>query len=256
MQKKNYLGLLLTLCIIGASLPVAAGPIKNMEEWRFSLMQLFPQGVQHTGAFDSDLRSNSAGLMFSNHFLRTAQQGRNVQIKSGNKDWTLFAEYQYADPDPAARMLPQYQLIDLKTQITELGASYRFANHFDTDFEVLAGTRYKTHDIAGVNAPVHYNQNIDEDAWWQHTFVGFRFFSNLSPGWTLVGRGDIGGNREGQFAWNVVAMLDYSPDEKTSIYLGYKFLDIDYANDIDTGVEPFSYTTLRQGPFIGFTYRW
>lgn len=256
MQVKHFLFQLIIICMMGSVIPAAAETKSSSDDWHFSLTPFFLQGIIFDEQSHVDRQNRSQSLSFSNDFLSSDSQGQKIKLQAQKNDWTLFADYQYDQPDPTVKILPESELLDLKAQITELGASYRFATWSSTEFEVLAGTRYKKQLTDPSFATRPQNQIVANDSWWQNTFVGLRFFSHISDKWTFIGRGDIGaGTNNNNIAWNVAAMFDYSLDDWGSFYFGYKLLDFDDKN-VDTGRERYSYDALEQGPFIGFSIRW
>jgi len=256
MKKGFFVKILITCCMIGIAYPVVAETKTIPDDWRFTLTPFFLQGITIDRTSGNNPWSGSLSLNFSDEFLESNSQGQKIHLKAQKNGWTLFADYQYSEPDPSAEMLPLYEPIDLKAQITELGASYRFATWNNTDFEVLAGTRYKNQDESAALDVERQTGLVENDEWWRNTFVGLRFFSHISENWTFIGRGDIGAGAGGKnIAWNVAAVFDYRLEDWGSFYFGYKLLAFDY-NNVETGMERYAYDALEQGPFIGLNIRW
>lgn len=256
MKNGHLVKILITLCMIGTAHQAVAETRSSSDDWRFTLTPFFLEGINIAGTSKISSWNESLSLIFSKEFLESGSKGQKIHLEAQKNDWTLFADYQYIEPDPSAKMLPYYEPLDLKAQISELGASYRFATWNNTDFEVLAGTRYKNQDEPSALGIERQTGLIENDEWWRNTFVGLRFFSHISENWTFIGRGDIGAGAGGKnIAWNVAAVFDYRLEDWGSFYFGYKLLAFDY-NNVDTGMERYSYDALEQGPFIGLNIRW
>ena len=69
-------------------------------------------------------------------------------------------------------------------------------------------------------------------------------------------RGDIGGFDIGSgsdLTWNVLGGFGYSLSERTTLWLGYRILDVDY--DDGSGSDLFEYDIDMSGPIAGLAIR-
>jgi len=256
MQKTLSLFLLIILGLTATAFPAAAAGNSTPDNTGFSLSTLLPKIITAASTWSREPASVATDLDFPGKFLENNSRDPEKHIRAGNNDWTLFADYQNIDSDPLSGMHTHDEIMDLKAQITEMGASYRFATWYETDFEILAGKRYTDEDNTSSLSAAVQNGNSANEEWWQNGYVGLRFSTRLTGNLTFIGRSDIGAAKDGHDpAWNAVAMVDYNPGDGTSFYLGYKILDFDVA-DADTDMELYSYDALRQGPFVGFSFRW
>jgi hypothetical protein len=254
MNRKHLVRFLLYLLFLVTALPAAAAPTEEPAGIRIG--PAVPGVVQPDTLSLTDSASQGySALKFSESFLESDADGRNMYLQSRNRNWTIFAHYLYINPYPAEVMpRPGGSLPDLRAQITSLGASYHFASWDSTDFEVLAGTRYRIPD-PGPYSALEPHTRIDYDDLWRHSYAGLRFFSRLSENWRFIGRGDVALSNGGEtIGWNVAAMFDRSLGDWGSFYFGYKILALGDEN-VDTGLERYSYDALEQGPFIGLTIR-
>ena len=65
---------------------------------------------------------------------------------------------------------------------------------------------------------------------------------------------EIGGFGAGSdFTWQVFPTLGIGLGKRTSVELGYRWLDVDYATG--EGNDEFRYDVLTQGPVLGFAFR-
>lgn len=256
MHKIHHLiRVLIFVSAAATAFPAAAQQMTSGNVLNFGLAPFSLGNADFAGAAAIVPETGTTGLAFSDDFLEKGTAGRKIRLKAQRDNWTLFANYRYPDSGPAAGAVPQHEFPDLRAQITKLGASYRFATWKQTDFEVVAGTRYKPEDVRRTLYMGDHTRRTENDEWWRNTFVGLRFFTRISENLSFIGRGDIAqGHGEDDIGWNAVAMFDYRLGDWGSFYFGYKLLAMDEA--ADTGMERYSYDALRQGPFVGLSLRW
>ena len=130
----------------------------------------------------------------------------------------------------------------------DLGSSGRF--HLTT--EPLVGLRWiylgVDIDFSGPPPPPDVDQSED----WIALIVGMRSHLTLSPKWSLNNRTDIGGFGIGDssdFAWNSQILLGYQMTKRSTLYFGYRSLDVDYNSG--SGSTLFGYDITTSGPVIG-----
>ena len=256
MAWQKFQPLFVLFFLFFSTIPVSAEDISPANDWDLQLTPSFLQGVINDAALQGAYLKNDHGLHFADDFMVNKPQGRTIHVKAQKDDLTLFADYKYINPDPSSKLLPGNEPLDLRAQITELGASYTLGTLNKTDFEILAGTRYKSQEINDATTINNDPQSMENDYWLKDTFIGMRFFDHISKNLTLVGRSDLCAGINGPgFGWNVMAMLDYRIDEWGAFYMGYKLLAFK-DTDVDAGMERYSYDALQQGPFIGMSIRW
>jgi len=134
----------------------------------------------------------------------------------------------------------------LKMAILEAGVFYRFGEA-SPSFDALAGVRYISIDLRVDPGPL---PTLSRDKDWVDPFIGGRFQLGLSERWSLSLRGDVGGFGVGSdLTWNVTALLGYRLSETTTLAIGYRHLDIDYANG------NFEFDAQFSGPYLGLSFR-
>lgn len=194
--------------------------------------------------------------IFSDDYLTRPNLGMKIRFEAKNNDWIFFADYQYSPPAPLIKNVSQTDHLDLKTQITMLGASYRLFSFHNTSLEVLAGTRYHDNEMSTKTTERQQLKHDTDTEWWHGTYAGLRLFQGISENLTFVGRSNIEiGSGDNDIYWDVTALLDYQFDSWSSFYLGYKFKS-SRSQEYDSSEDNLNYHTLEQGPFIGLTFRW
>ncbi len=89
---------------------------------------------------------------------------------------------------------------------------------------------------------------------WVDPVIGMRTIHRVSPKWTIIVRGDIGGfGVSSDFAWNIQGSVARQIGKRSHIILGYKYQHTDYNNGI-TGVGAFAYDAAMHGVFIGYNF--
>jgi len=130
-----------------------------------------------------------------------------------------------------------FQILD-----RDLGSSGRF--HLTT--EPLLGGRWIYLGV-DINPP-----GVDQSQDWIDLIVGVRSHLTLSPKWSLNNRTDIGGfgiGNSSDFAWNSQILFGYQMTKRSTLYFGYRSLDVDY--DSGSGSTLFKYDITTSGPVIG-----
>jgi len=139
---------------------------------------------------------------------------------------------------------------EVKQQMYALFGTYRLADG-PTKLDALAGVRY-----VDIRAPVSAVlatgglRSVDAgDDWWD-PYVGLRVIHPLSELWSLTGYAAIGGFGVGSdFAWDVIAAVNYQFSPTISGKFGFRYLDMDYEGD------RFAYDAGMGGPFLGLGVR-
>ncbi len=128
--------------------------------------------------------------------------------------------------------------VDLKIMQAEIGETYRIAEfHANAKrparVEILAGARWNSltldTDLEIDGARVSVDNEAHFRTSWVDPFVGARTRIPVCEAVNFSLRGDVGGGLgEGcQNVWNVVAGVDWKLSESTSMFLGYRWYDMD-----------------------------
>jgi opacity protein-like surface antigen len=142
--------------------------------------------------------------------------------------------------------------------LVELGAFYRLLESSDDrsfSLDVLGGGRYVylkgELDINGAG-PIGVDIEVEQSKDWVDAIVGGRVQMDLTEKLAFSLRGDVGGFGVGassDLAWNLIAGLGYELSERTTLWLAYRHLDIDY--DDGSGSNQFEYDVEMTGPMLG-----
>jgi hypothetical protein len=94
---------------------------------------------------------------------------------------------------------------------------------------------------------------LEKSKWWFDPIVGLRLHSNSPGRFNAAVYGEIGGFGVGSdFAWQIFPVVSVRLAGSSSLELGYRWLDVNYADD--EGAE-FTWDMLSQGPVIGFKFQ-
>jgi hypothetical protein len=79
--------------------------------------------------------------------------------------------------------------------------------------------------------------------------VGFRANAPLNDHWKWYFRGDVGAGGS-DFAWNVETAFAWRPNDRFSMVMGWRALDISIEEG--SGANEFEFDGLLSGPILGF----
>src|SRR5690606_27074905 len=100
------------------------------------------------------------------------------------------------------------------------------------------------------NAPLQADYRLKSSFGWADPLVGARLQYDLNDKLQLVTQADVGGFNVGSdLTVQAIATLKYATNDKTSLALGYKYMDIDYSRDGRV------FDSTLHGPLIGLTFR-
>lgn len=183
----------------------------------------------------------------------------SVHLEARRGKWGIFFDPNYAQLSMDADVGPASINVEVDFALIEFGVFYRA---FDRDLgssgrfrlatEPLVGARwtYLKSDIEFAGPPPP--PDVDKSKDWLDLIVGVRNILTLSPKWSLNTRTDIGGFGIGDssdFAWNSQILFGYQMTKRSTLYFGYRLLDMDY--DEGSGSTEFTYDVTISGPIIG-----
>jgi hypothetical protein len=248
-------GLLLTIIC----LPVyAAETNSDSDSWQITLVAYL-----HLAGMNGDVTIEGITTEVNESFsdlIENADFGGSFHFEARKGKWGIFVDPMYmkmsADEEAGALMVE----IKVEQWLVELGGIYEisnwsFGNAVDrkASIDLLAGGRYFSLDVdMGSNLLPDTNGSGN----WIDPFVGVLFKADLSKKVSLVLRGDIGGFGIGSasdFVWNAYTALGYDFSKKTTLWFGYRVLDIDYEDGRDTDL--FAWDMATSGFVVGLAYR-
>jgi opacity protein-like surface antigen len=154
--------------------------------------------------------------------------------------------------------------VDTEIGFAGFGAMYRLLERsLDAEgqqrflFDIVGGGRYfYLTGEADVTGPFGIATDIDRDEDWVDPIVGGRIQIDINEKLAFKARGDVGGFGIGSasdFAWNVLAGFGYRLSNRTTLWLGYRIIDVDY--DDGSGPDLFEYDVNIRGPMAGVEFR-
>lgn len=122
--------------------------------------------------------------------------------------------------------------------------------------DIYAGGRYTYVKLdLDFNIPGLPRVNGSKD--WVDPIIGVRTLWFLTPRWTLMVAGDIGGGSSGSdFQWMINGLVGYSfhllGDDNAKVFAGYRALGQDYSDG--SGADKFEWNETLYGPVLGLSY--
>lgn len=183
-----------------------------------------------------------------------------LHFEARKNKWALFSDIIYLDLSNDAEVGPVKVDMGIKGALVELGGMYRIVHRpvgknkeRSLALDLLAGGRYVSMEgeIDFRNLPT-----IDRSKNWIDPIVGGRLIADISDKFTFSGRLDIGGFGIGDgsdFTWNLLAALGYDLSKSTTLWLGYRALDINY--DTGSGGNLTEFDLTISGPLVGVGFR-
>lgn len=131
--------------------------------------------------------------------------------------------------------------------IVELVAAYEILDEGRLD--LLGGVRYWDLSVELDADLPGGTRSLDRDVDWLDPLVGVRSRLPLDERVDLLLRADVGGFGVGSdFTYNLGAAVGWAVSERTEIVVGYRYLDVDYDDDI-------LYDVALSGPIAGCIFR-
>ena len=234
----------------------------NCDEWEFIVTPyLLAAGMEG----DATVKGIEASVDLSfGDIWDNLDFGAMVNFEARKGKWGFFLDPTYMKLSTDADVGPFDAEVDTKMVLVEFGALYRIierpiGNESGRTFslDLLGGARYT--DLKGeidVEGPLGINPSFDGSQDWIDPIVGGRIQVDLTEKLAFKVRGDIGGFDLGDssdFAWNLLAGLGYQMSERTTLWLGYRILAVDY--DDGSGSDLFEYDVELSGPVAGLAVR-
>lgn len=183
------------------------------------------------------------------------------QIEGSNGRFGFIFDGDYVDVQPGGRIRRLNFASDLRLAILDLTATYEAkcipdALHLPcgSRFEFLAGVRYYSlSSNVTVAGPRGIGVGAEGTEDWLDPILGVRVRVPFRHCLTGQVRADVGGFGAGsQFAWNIVATLEYRFSSRFSLVGGWRWLDVDYR--AGSGNQEFRFDMLLSGPMLGFAF--
>ncbi len=250
-----------------ASLLSGAGHVaaENPGGWEYSVAPLYLWGKNIEGEAGIGPVTAPMELDFQDDILENLDAAFAIHFEAKQGDLTLFAEYNFARLDPGVEQVvgPVTAKVDVEFEDTmwELGVAYVVVATESTEWEVLGGVRYIEQDVdikinlepAGQgDGPGLLPSRITGGDDWLHGFGGVRVTTEISERWSFRARADMGYKSSSDKSVHAIGMFDYRFRDWVSVFMGYRFLDIDYEGG--SGLDRYAFDGDQQGPLLGFTF--
>jgi opacity protein-like surface antigen len=168
----------------------------------------------------------------------------------------LYFDFAYVDLGANVdAKLPFISGATVDTQITFLTVAGTWRIQGDTEkfIDVYGGARYYTVDVnMDINAfGSHVQRSVSANADWLDPVLGIKGRYPFDDRWSVYGFGDIGGfglSGMSNLTWQAYAGVNYAFTENITGNLGYRYMSIDYDDEIKLDMN-------ISGPVLGLTYR-
>jgi opacity protein-like surface antigen len=236
------------------------GGSSGSDEWEFTVTPyLWAAGLDGNATVRG--RETSIDASFSDIF-ENLDFGGMVHFEARKGKWGFFFDPTYmkfsADGDFGPRGGVDVD-VEAEMALVELGILYRLLerpvgneNGRFLSLDLLGGGRYiylkGELDIGGI-----IDVEVDKSKDWLDAIVGGRIQIDLAERLTFSLRGDAGGfdiGSSSDLTWNLSAALGYELSERTTLWVGYRHLDIDYDDGSD-----FELDVDMSGPVIGVAFQ-
>lgn len=118
------------------------------------------------------------------------------------------------------------------------------------ELEPYIGARYTTNDTTLTVESIKFIDNQN----WTDPIVGIHLNYFMTPKWSLLLMGDIGGtNRNSDASYNLLGALGYKPTSMATIYLGYR--DLYQLYKTGSGISYYDWQMRIFGPVLGVNFR-
>ena len=144
---------------------------------------------------------------------------------------------------------------DLTQKVYSLAATYR-VKEGSSPADVVVGARYNSllsdmtisASVPDVGAGA---KTFSTNQTWTDPYLGLRLLQEVTPRFSLMGYGDVGGFGVGShLALQAVVGANYAFNGTLDGKLGYRFMSVDYRGT------DFTYDMANAGPYIGLGIRW
>jgi len=216
----------------------AAETQSGSDQWQFTITPYLwiatIKGSTGVDGGDSDIDTGYSFLSLDN------LEGAFFVAASASKGrWTLQTDFVYLNFADNPTIGPFGTTIDLKGGIIELSAAYSLQKLEHTEF--LFGVRRVA---LGLDVSLTPGPTGEDKQVWLDPIVGLRYKRPIGERWHLIARGDLGGfGFSSDLTVNIVAGAGFNMTKHSSLFLGYRYLTLDFNEDeylVDLTAEGFA----------------
>lgn len=232
---------LTAIAALAATLVFIAPPARG-DDWKYDLY-IYGLGSSMTGTAGIGPVEGAVDVSFSD-LLENLELAFMGAFRAKKDKWAVMTDVIFAGLGAGGERAN----IDVDQLILEVDFAYQLT---DT-LEVFFGARYFDLDLdVALLGPLGLAAGGGED--WIDPLVGLRVQAPAGEKWIVVGRLDVGGFGVGsEFTWNTALHFGRRLGEKSTLTLGYRYLDVDY--DDGEGLDRFKYDVVTSGPQIGIVF--
>lgn len=202
-------------------------------------------GTAGIGPADADLDIDPSTVL-------DTLDGAFLGMYMAEKDrWGVFVDIVYMDLNEDLET-PQGVLtgeIGNEQFIGGMAATYRL----NDSWQLLGGGMYTDLTMRlDITGPLQ-TRRLKRTESWVDPFVGARYANEFGEKWSFAGFGFVGGFGVGSdFLWSVNAGFAYRLSQKTSLLLGFRYIDFDYEDG--RGLDRFKFDVAQYGPAVGVRF--
>lgn len=260
MKAKTPIKLLGSL-ILGLPILATSVAAENSGGWEYSIAPLYVWGKSVEGKSAVGPTESELDLSFTDDILENLDAAAAVHLEAKQGPLVFFGEYNYAKLDPSTQIDQGSVSIKGEVEFTdilwEVGFRYEVADTGATQWEVLGGVRGLDQELDitlkrvddGASVGTLPRTESGGDDWW-HGFGGARVTTKLSDHWHFVARGDYGYKNSDNQSYMLEGIFDYRFNDWGSFFVGYRHLELDYANK-SSGADNYATDTANSGPLLG-----
>ncbi|HXV31829.1 MAG TPA: outer membrane beta-barrel protein [Sinorhizobium sp.] len=170
--------------------------------------------------------------------------------------WGLYFDFAYVDLGSDAEAKPPFTAnasVDTSIWFLTAAGTWRLRGDTENFIDAYGGLRYYSvgldFDVSALND--HVQRSISADANWFDPVLGIKARYPFNDRWSIYGFGDVGGfgiDGSSDLTWQAYTGVNYAFTEKIAGNLGYRYMSIDYDDEIKLDVDIY-------GPVLGVTWR-
>jgi len=212
------------LTLISATINASQAAQVDPDKWQFKITPyLWIATIKgNTGSDGGDIDFDTDYNFFS---LDNLDGAFFIAASASKGRWTWQTDIVYLNFNDNITLGPIDTGIDLTGDIIELSAGYKPASFEHT--EILFGARRVALDL-DINLTPGPQTSGGQS--WLDPIVGLRHIRPLGERWQAIGRIDVGGfGISSDLTLNVLAGAGFSMTRHSSLFLGYRYLRLDFA---------------------------
>ena len=221
----NHMRQYLVLLLLAIALPdssIAAEP----DEWQFTISPyLWIASIQ--GGTGADGIDSGIDIGYTFLSLDNLEGAFFIAASASKGRWAIQTDMVYLKYADDFTLVPLATAIDLDGSILELSAAYRPGSFENTEF--IFGVRRVSLEIGISLTP---GPQGSQRANWVDPLVGIRHVRPLGQRWQAIVRADLGGfGVSSKLTFNGIVGADFSMTKHSSLFLGYRYLTLDFQED-------------------------